>query len=111
MYIAQMMNRHPERFLEFLCNVDKILRERKMHQNDLAYATEVGESYISKILNAHRKPGFDLIWSIADALKVKPGELLDPIPSEEELLHFKQALAERKLGRKNRRKQKVNTGK
>ncbi len=104
------MINHEEKLYHFLCNVDKKMREQHLLQKDLAYDAGVADAYINKILYAHRKPGFDLIWSMANALKVRPGDLLDPIPSPEELFDFKQALTNKKLGSKERRNKEIDTG-
>ncbi|RAJ75020.1 helix-turn-helix protein [Chitinophaga dinghuensis] len=104
------MINHEERLYHFLCNLDKKMREQNLLQKHVAFEAEVADAYINKILYAIRKPGFDLIWSIADALKIKPGELMDPVPSPEELLDFKQALTDKKLGSKERRNKKIDAG-
>jgi transcriptional regulator with XRE-family HTH domain len=52
-------------------------KERGMTQEDLAGACEMDRSYLSEIENGHKNPSVSVLLKIAEALSIKPSELID----------------------------------
>ena len=63
-------------YLCFCENVRLRLEQLGMTQSELAAKLKVDPSYISQILNGHRRPGLDSLETFAKALGVEPADLL-----------------------------------
>ena len=48
-----------------------------LSQRDLADRVGIGKSYISSLELGYRAPNLNLLVKIADALQIKPGQLVD----------------------------------
>ena len=60
----------------FCENVRARMSELGMRQADLAKRLNVDKSYVSQILNGHRRPGLDSLEDFANALEIEPSDLL-----------------------------------
>ena len=60
----------------FIRNVRARMQALGMNQNELAEQLNVGKSYVSQMLSGHRRPGLDSLESFANALGVRPEELI-----------------------------------
>ncbi|SHK95353.1 Helix-turn-helix [Chitinophaga jiangningensis] len=98
------MSNYMEELYIFAFNVTAAQNARGFSEMDLAAIMGVEVSYLNKILNARRQPGFRMIHRIAEALDMPAGELLSTIPPPEELQKFKESLIE--LHRKNLERKK-----
>jgi len=78
---------------EFGARLAKIRDDAGLTQTALARKIEVSQSAISQMEAGERKPSFDMLRQLADALGVTPayllGEELEEL-SEEEQAHFRQ---------------------
>jgi transcriptional regulator with XRE-family HTH domain len=63
-------------------NVRRIRGEAGLSQEELAYRAKLHRTYISSIERGQRNVSVENIFAIADALKVPPGDLLNPIASK-----------------------------
>ncbi|WP_073078040.1 helix-turn-helix domain-containing protein [Chitinophaga jiangningensis] len=104
------MFKYTEQLIIFAFNADAARIAKGWTQAIFAYEVGVEPAYMNKILNARRQPGFDMIHRIAEALEVRAGDLLNNIPPEKELLHFKELLSEKHLRNQKRRNEEVGTG-
>lgn len=59
--------------------IRQIREEKGVTQESLAELAEVDRTYIYRIETGKRTPSIDIIFRIADALKVTPGHLLDKV--------------------------------
>lgn len=62
--------------LNFSSNVRKYRKALKLTQLELSIQTDVSEDYIHFLETGKRKPSFDVLIKLANALKVEPYELL-----------------------------------
>jgi len=60
----------------FCQNVREKMAQLGISQSELADRLGVEPSYVSQILNGHRRPGLDSLESFAAALKTEPSELI-----------------------------------
>ncbi len=109
-YLACMF-KYTEELIIFAYNADAARIAKGWTQAVFAYEVGVEPAYLNKILNARRQPGFDMIHRIAEALGVRAGDLLNDVPPEKDLLHFKELLSEKHLRNQERRNKEVGTGK
>jgi transcriptional regulator with XRE-family HTH domain len=58
-------------------NVKRIRNERGLSQQALADKVHIHRVYLAKIEGAIQAPSLEILESLAKALKVKPGELLE----------------------------------
>lgn len=63
-------------------NVRQIRHEAGLSQEELAFRAKLHRTYISSIERGERNVSIENIFAIAEALKVRPGDLLNPIPSK-----------------------------
>lgn len=71
------MNIMPQDLYQAFCrNVRDRLEQLGITQNELARRLKVDPSYISQILNGHRRPGIDSLQSFAKALSMDPADLI-----------------------------------
>jgi transcriptional regulator with XRE-family HTH domain len=63
-------------------NVRRIRTEAGLSQEELAYRAKLHRTYISSIERGQRNVSVENIFAIADALKVPPGDLLNPVGSK-----------------------------
>lgn len=63
-------------------NVRRIRHEAGLSQEELAFRAKLHRTYISSIERGERNVSIENIFAIAEALKVRPGDLLNPIPSK-----------------------------
>ncbi|WP_291908011.1 helix-turn-helix transcriptional regulator [Chitinophaga sp. CB10] len=99
------MSKYQEELLNFAYNVEAARNKMGWTQADLAGEMEAVESYLNKILNARRYPGFNMIHRIAEALKMPASDLLKRVASEEELRLFREQLEEKHRRNLERKKQ------
>ena len=74
------MRRNPKEI--FGHNVRRIRNEAGLSQEELGYRAKLHRTYISSIERGERNVSVENIFAIADALKVAPGDLLNPSPSK-----------------------------
>ena len=74
------MRRNPKEI--FGHNVRRIRTEAGLSQEELAYRAKLHRTYISSIERGQRNVSVENIFAIADALKVPPGDLLNPVGSK-----------------------------
>ena len=74
------MRRNPKEI--FGHNVKRIRTEAGLSQEELAYRAKLHRTYISSIERGQRNVSVENIFAIADALKVPPGDLLNPVGSK-----------------------------
>lgn len=60
----------------FVANVRERMDELGLSQSELAGLLGVTRSYVSQILSGHRRPGLDTLETFADALQMKPEDLI-----------------------------------
>jgi transcriptional regulator with XRE-family HTH domain len=60
-------------------NIRRIRTQAGLSQEELAYRAKLHRTYISSIERGERNVSVENIFAIAEALKVPPGDLLDPI--------------------------------
>ena len=60
----------------FVDNVRHRMQQLDITQSELAGRLKVDPSYVSQILNGHRRPGLDSLDSFARALGVEPQDLI-----------------------------------
>jgi transcriptional regulator with XRE-family HTH domain len=61
-------------------NIRRIRTQAGLSQEELAYRAKLHRTYISSIERGERNVSVENIFAIAEALKVPPGDLLNPIP-------------------------------
>lgn len=67
----------PQNLYNAFCkNVRERMASLGITQNELARRLNVDPSYVSQILNGHRRPGLDSLEAFAKALKIDPSDLL-----------------------------------
>lgn len=59
--------------------IRQVREEKGITQEKLAELAEVDRTYIYRIETGKRSPSLDIVFRIADALKVSPGHLLDKV--------------------------------
>ena len=64
-------------------NIRRIRTQAGLSQEELAYRAKLHRTYISSIERGERNVSVENIFAIAEALKVRPGDLLDPIPPKD----------------------------
>lgn len=74
------MRRNPKETIGH--NVRQIRHEAGLSQEELAFRSKLHRTYISSIERGERNVSVENIFAIAEALKVRPGDLLNPIPSK-----------------------------
>lgn len=57
----------------------QIREEKGMTQEKLAELAEVDRTYIYRLETGKRSPSLNIIFRLADALKVQPGHLIDKV--------------------------------
>ncbi|MFB9844022.1 helix-turn-helix domain-containing protein [Mucilaginibacter ginsenosidivorans] len=72
-----MKEKHKSIFASIGKNVRRIRKEQKLSQQDLANKCDVDRAKISTIETAKEDFHFTTLLELADALNVKPKELLD----------------------------------
>lgn len=72
------MRRNPKEVVGH--NIRRIRTEAGLSQEELAYRAKLHRTYISSIERGERNVSVENIFAIAEALKVPPGDLLNPIP-------------------------------
>jgi len=60
----------------------KLRLERKLTQDQLSEMVDVTSPYISMLESGHNYPNLEMILRLADALRIRPGELLDAMVEE-----------------------------
>lgn len=65
-------------------NLKRLRKERQWTQEDLAGEASVDRGYISKLENSKKEAGLDILPKLADALGVRPADLLTPIKNARE---------------------------
>lgn len=55
----------------------EIRHEKGITQDDLATSLDTDRSYISYLENGRRYPSIEMLISIAQAMEIRPGEILD----------------------------------
>jgi transcriptional regulator with XRE-family HTH domain len=63
-------------------NIRRIRTQAGLSQEELAYRAKPHRTYISSIERGERNVSVENIFAIAEALKVPPGDLLNPIPQK-----------------------------
>lgn len=67
----------PQNLYSAFCrNVRGRMSSLGITQTELARRLDVDPSYVSQILNGHRRPGLDSLESFAKALKTDPADLI-----------------------------------
>jgi transcriptional regulator with XRE-family HTH domain len=61
-------------------NVRRIRTQAGLSQEELGYRAKLHRTYISSLERGERNVSLENIFAIAEALKVAPGDLLDPSP-------------------------------
>lgn len=74
------MRRNPKEIFGY--NVRRIRTEAGLSQEELAYRAKLHRTYISSIERGQRNVSVENIFAIADALKVPPGDLVNPVGSK-----------------------------
>ena len=59
--------------------VREIRQERGLTQEKLAELAEVDRTYVYRIETGKRSPSIEVLFRIAEALKMTPGQLLDKV--------------------------------
>ncbi|MFZ6013405.1 MAG: helix-turn-helix domain-containing protein [Bacteroidota bacterium] len=59
--------------------IRQVREEKGVTQERLAELAEVDRTYIYRIESGKRSPSVDIIFRLADALKISPGNLLDRV--------------------------------
>lgn len=75
------MRRNPKEI--FGHNVRRFRTQAGLSQEELGYRAKLHRTYISSIERGERNVSVENIFAIADALKVPPGDLLDPNPPKD----------------------------
>jgi transcriptional regulator with XRE-family HTH domain len=57
----------------------QIREERGLTQEKMAELADVDRTYIYRLENGLRSPSLDVIFRVADALKISPGAILDRV--------------------------------
>jgi transcriptional regulator with XRE-family HTH domain len=60
-------------------NIRRIRTQAGLSQEELAYRAKLHRTYISSIERGERNVSIENIFAIAEALKVLPGDLLNPV--------------------------------
>lgn len=60
----------------------KLRQERKLSLNLFAIENGIQKSLVSRLENAKNEPAFLSIWKVAEALDIKPSELVSKIEKE-----------------------------
>jgi len=60
----------------FVDNVRERMADLELSQKQLAAKMDVTPSYVSQILSGHRRPGFESLDAFAEALDVRPEDLI-----------------------------------
>jgi len=60
----------------FVDNVRERMADLGLSQKELAAKMDVTPSYVSQILSGHRRPGFESLDAFAEALEVRPEDLI-----------------------------------
>ncbi|SBW01077.1 hypothetical protein KL86DPRO_11894 [uncultured delta proteobacterium] len=58
--------------------------EKQFTQEQLSERVDVLRSFISSLENGTRQPSFEMIFRLAKALGITPGQLLDPVAEKME---------------------------
>ncbi len=58
-------------------NVKRLRKDKGLSQEQFAFEAELHRTYVSDIERGNRNPTVTVLEKIANALNVKPGELLD----------------------------------
>lgn len=74
------MERNPKEI--FGHNVRRIRTEAGLSQEELGYRAKLHRTYISSVERGERNVSIENIFAIARALKVRAGDLLNPVPSK-----------------------------
>ncbi|MEE0109630.1 MAG: helix-turn-helix transcriptional regulator [Oscillospiraceae bacterium] len=64
--------------------IRKLRQEKNMTQELLSGLAGIARTHLTMIENGTKKPNFETIWRIADALALKPSELVAEIEKEVE---------------------------
>lgn len=59
-------------------NISKLRKSQKLSQEDLSHMAEVDRSYLSEIENGHKNISIMTLIRIAQALEVRPEDILNP---------------------------------
>lgn len=65
----------------------QIREEKGMTQEKLAELAEVDRTYIYRLETGKRSPSLNIIFRLADALKVQPGYLIDKVNKKSDKHH------------------------
>jgi transcriptional regulator with XRE-family HTH domain len=68
-----------QRRLAFGACIKSLRLKANLSQEKLAQIAEIDRKSVSRIENGHLSPSMDILWAIADALKIDAYELLVPM--------------------------------
>jgi transcriptional regulator with XRE-family HTH domain len=59
--------------------IRQLREENAMTQEKLAELADIDRTYIYRLETGKRSPSLDIVFRLADALKISPGQLLDKV--------------------------------